>query len=197
MIWGDGTHDTVLDRNAQGVTPSWRADSLALAYVGSGGRPIVYDLSHESHHVISWPQARRATHLAFAAGGTQLAIGTENAALLVGEHRHEVFWRGQTRGVAWLGTRLIVSARVAPHIVGQVYTVRHRTVTLSTTVPLPAPILATHERMLALVSHEKLFVGSLGSLHPVLQFRLKPCRGGPFAAYICEVPIGNRDVDLG
>ena len=137
MIWGDGTHDTVLDRNAQGVTPSWRADSLALAYVGSGGRPIIYDLGHDSHHVISWPQARRAAHLAFAAGGAQLAIGTESAALLVGEHSHEVLWRGQTRGVAWLGTRLIVSARVAPHIVGRVYTVRDRTATLSRTCLFP------------------------------------------------------------
>ena len=49
IIWGNGTHDTVIDRNAQGVTPSWRADSLAVAYVGSGGRPVVYDLGHVSH----------------------------------------------------------------------------------------------------------------------------------------------------
>ncbi len=197
MIWGDGTHDTVLDRNAQGVTPSWRADSLALAYVGSGGRPIIYDLGHDSHHVISWPQARRAAHLAFAAGGAQLAIGTESAALLVGEHSHEVLWRGQTRGVAWLGTRLIVSARVAPHIVGRVYTVRDRTATLSRTVPLPAPILATHGQTLAVLSHEVLLAGPLSSLRPVLRYRLKPCQGGPFAAYICEIPIDDRGVDLG
>ena len=66
VIWGNGTHDTVVDRNAQGVTPSWRADSLAVAYVGSGGRPVVYDLGHESHRVIHWDPARQIEHLAFA-----------------------------------------------------------------------------------------------------------------------------------
>ena len=197
VIWGNGTHDTVVDRHAQGITPSWRADSLALAYVGSGGRPIVYDLGHESHRVIDWPQARRTMHLAFAPGGAQLALGTENAALLVGDDGHEVIWRGQTRGVAWLGSRLIVSARVAPHVVGRVYTVRPRAVTLSRTVRLPAPILATHGQMLAVLSHEVLLAGSLSSLSPVLRYRLKSCQGGPFAAYICEIPISDRGVDLG
>jgi hypothetical protein len=192
VIWGNGTHDTVVDRNAQGVAPSWRADSLAVAYVGWGGRPVVYDLGHESHQVIRWAPARQIEHLAFAPRGTRLALGTETSALLVGRH-HEVLWRGPTQGVAWLGSQLVVSGRPnqpwgAP---GRLYTVNPRGATLLQKIRLPGPILATHGRMLALVSHEKLLVGSLGSLHPVLQFRLKPCQGG------CEIPIGNRDVDLG
>jgi hypothetical protein len=198
VIWGNGTHDVVVDRNAQGVTPSWRADSLAVAYVGSGGRPVVYDLGHESHHVIHWTEARQIAHLAFAPNGTQLALSTENSALLAGRH-HVVLWRGPTQGVAWLGDRLVVSERPnqpwgAP---GRLYAVKPRGATLLQKLRLPGPILATHGRTLALVSHERLLVGSLGSLRTVLQFRPKPCRGGPFLAYICEVPIGDRDVDLG
>jgi hypothetical protein len=189
----------VVDRSAQGVTPSWRADSLAVAYVGSGGRPIVYDLSHESHKAIRWAAARPTVHLAFAPGGTQLALSTENAALVVGEHHHHVLWRGQTRGVAWVGNQLVVSERIVgrTYTVGRVYSVQRATLALARTVRLPAPILATHGRTVAVVSHKTLLAGSLDSLRPVLQFRLKPCQPGPFAAYICEIPIGSGGVDLG
>jgi hypothetical protein len=192
VIWGNGTHDMVIDRNAQGVTPSWRADSLAVAYVGSGGKPIVYDLGHERHQVISWAAARDTVHLAFAPHGTDLALGTENSALLVQGRHHEILWRGQTRGIDWLGGRLIVSERVAPDIFGRLYTVQSRGATPGQRVRLPSPIIATHGRMLALISHGNVVVGSLGSLHPVLHFRLKPCN--PEA---CEIAIGDRDVDLG
>jgi hypothetical protein len=187
----------VVDRDAQGVTPSWRADSLELAYVGSGGRPILYDVGHRTHRLIRWPQAHQTVHVAFAQRGDQLALGTENSALLIREHHHEVVWRGQTRGVAWLGSRLVVSARVAPHIVGRLYSVKARGTTLSQTVQLPSPILVTHGDMVSVLAHEAVLAGPLGALHPVLQFRPKPCRDGRFAAYGCEIPIGDRDVDLG
>lgn len=36
VIWRDGTHDTVINRNARPGQPSWRADSQAVAYVGAG-----------------------------------------------------------------------------------------------------------------------------------------------------------------
>lgn len=52
VIWGIGTHDVVLDRSVRAVAPSWRADSLALAYVGGGGRPILYDFAHRTHKVV-------------------------------------------------------------------------------------------------------------------------------------------------
>jgi hypothetical protein len=68
-----------------------------------------------------------------------------------------------------------------------------RGATLLQKLRLPGPILATNGQTLALVSHGKLLVGSLGSLRPVLQFRGAACD----AAGGCEVPIGNHDVDLG
>jgi hypothetical protein len=199
VIWGNGTHDSVVDRNAQGITPSWRADSLAVAYVGAGGRPIVYDLGRGSHRLIEWEEARPTVHVAFAPRGTDLALGTENSALLVREHHHEVLYRGPTQGVDWLESQLVVSGPDnqpwgAP---GRLYRVTPSGTTLLRKVRLPGPVLATDGQMLAVVRHQQLLAGSLDSLHPVLRFRLKPCQGGPFAAYICQVPISSRDVDLG
>jgi hypothetical protein len=52
VIWGNGTNDAVVDRSVRAVQPSWRADSLAFAYVGAGGRVIVYDLAHRSHSIL-------------------------------------------------------------------------------------------------------------------------------------------------
>jgi hypothetical protein len=37
VIYGNGTHDARIDRSVRPVRPSWRADSLAFAYVGAGG----------------------------------------------------------------------------------------------------------------------------------------------------------------
>jgi hypothetical protein len=198
VIWGDGTHDTVIDRSAQGIQPSWRADSLALAYVGSGGRPIVYDLKHRTHRLIRWAAARQIAHVAFATRGAQLALSTETSALLVGSRHHEVFWRGPTRGVAWLGSRLVVSERPNQPwgTPGRLYRVQRGGVTLLQKLRLSSPILATHGRMLALISHGNVVVGSLGSLHPVQEFRPKPCQGSAYGVG-CEIPIGDRDVDLG
>jgi hypothetical protein len=201
VIWRNGTHDTVIDRNARPGQPSWRADSRALAYVGAGTNPIIYDLAHKFRHVIRWPIARSpATHLAFAPHGNELAIGTETATLLVGD-RHQVVWRGQTWGVSWLGSRLAVSARIQQPrghyvYVSKLYTVRHSGVTLNRSTRLPAPILATHGRTVALRVGTGVLAGRPGSLHRVLGFRLKPCYGSA-GAYVCEIPIGNQDISIG
>ncbi len=72
LIWGNGTNDTVLDRSVRAVRPSWRPDSLAFAYVGAGGRAIVYDVAHERRAVL----AVRApvTGVAFAPTGDSIAV---------------------------------------------------------------------------------------------------------------------------
>jgi hypothetical protein len=45
LIEGDGSPDRLLVRRVRPVRPSWRADSLALAYVDAHGRAAVFDLS--------------------------------------------------------------------------------------------------------------------------------------------------------
>jgi hypothetical protein len=44
MIEGDGSPDRVLARGVRPVMPSWRADSLAVAYVDGRGRAASFDL---------------------------------------------------------------------------------------------------------------------------------------------------------
>lgn len=199
VIWRNGTHDTIVDRNARPGQPSWRADSRALSYVGAGTWPIIYNLANQSRRVIRWPIARSpSTHLAFAPRGNRLAIGTETAALLVGG-RDRVVWRGQTWGVGWLGGRLAVSERLghaAGRYVTQLYTVTQSAATPSRSTRLPAPIVAIHGRTVALRAGHSVLAGRIRSLHKVLRFTLKPCYGSA-GALICEIPIGDQDISIG
>jgi hypothetical protein len=105
VIYGNGIHDTLIDRSVRAVRPSWRADSLAVAYVGGGGRAVVYDLAHKSHRVAA--TAGPVTHVAFAPTSTKLAIATPNSVLVGGK---EVV-RGEVEALGWLRGRLTVAAR--------------------------------------------------------------------------------------
>jgi hypothetical protein len=80
LIYGNGTHDVVIDRSVRPVRPSWRADSLAFAYVGAGGKAVVYDIGHRKHTVRG--SAAPVTHLAFAPVGKPLLVATPGAVLL-------------------------------------------------------------------------------------------------------------------
>jgi hypothetical protein len=84
-IYGNGKRgtDNVIDRSVRSVTPSWRADSLALAYVGAGGHAVVYDLAHLSRDVLGRPTG--VTHVAFAPAGKTLALGTLGSAVVSGK----------------------------------------------------------------------------------------------------------------
>ena len=96
VIWGTGTHDTVIDRSVRPVQPSWRADNLALAYVGAGGKAIVYDIAHRKHSVSG--SATPVTRLAFAPVGKALLVATPGAALLDGK----TVARGDIEAIGWL-----------------------------------------------------------------------------------------------
>jgi hypothetical protein len=84
-IYGNGKTgtDKVVDRSVRAVTPSWRADSLALAYVGAGGQAVVYDLAHLSRNVLARPTG--VTQVAFAPRGRALALGTLGSAAVGGK----------------------------------------------------------------------------------------------------------------
>jgi hypothetical protein len=88
MIEGDGDHDHLIARSVSAVTPSWRADSLALAYVSAEGQVAVRDLaSKNSTHI---RPARgcplvEASQVAFAPRGTLLAASIGNGGMLVAD----------------------------------------------------------------------------------------------------------------
>jgi hypothetical protein len=100
VIWGTGTHDTLIDRTVRAVRPSWRADSLAVAYVGVGGRAVVYDLGHASHKVVP-TAARDVTSIAFAPQGSELAVAAGRRIRLIGMWR-TILPSGRA-GFGWLG----------------------------------------------------------------------------------------------
>jgi hypothetical protein len=78
LIYGNGKNDRTIDRSVRPVRPSWRADSLAFAYVSGGGKAIVYDIGHERHAVVG--SMSPVTHVAFAPSGRTLALATPGSA---------------------------------------------------------------------------------------------------------------------
>lgn len=117
LIWGNGTHDTVVGRSSDPVRPTWRADSLAVAYVGADYQPTIYDLAHASHHVIRMRKLfGGVSRMAFAPTGDVLAINMGRRTVVVGKHRNTV-WHGATEGIGWLDGRLAIAADVPglPH----------------------------------------------------------------------------------
>jgi hypothetical protein len=96
LIYGNGIDDKTIDRSVRPVTPSWRADSLAFAYVGGGGRAVVYDLAHRTHRLVG--NTAPITHVAFAPTGSKLALATPGALFLgtkkvLGGEVHALGWR--------------------------------------------------------------------------------------------------------
>jgi hypothetical protein len=103
VIWGNGAHDTVIDRSIRAVRPSWRADSLAFAYVGAGGRAVLYDVAHERRAVL----AVRApvTGIAFASTGDAVAVEQPSGIWLLEQSAAEKI-PGHVASFGWLGGRL-------------------------------------------------------------------------------------------
>jgi hypothetical protein len=100
VIWGTGVNDKIVDREVRPVIPSWRADSVALAYVGAGGRAIVYDLGHEKRQVVPGSPAG-VSQVAFAPAGSQLAVLSGNRVFKGGTR---LATRFPLAGMGWLGS---------------------------------------------------------------------------------------------
>jgi hypothetical protein len=178
VIWGNGTHDAVVDPAVRWGfnTPSWRADSLAFAYLGLGGQAIVYDLAHATRRVIRVRHG--AERFAFAPSGSVLAVNNRWRTVLVGTHRR-IVWRGRTGGIGWLEGRLAIADRIPG---------------------LPHPILAfaTHGQLLAVAVIKnrtvRVMAGSPGHLRTVLRVgTMYGCSGH----LMCVVPIDPDGLQIG
>jgi hypothetical protein len=110
VVWGNGTHDSVIDRTVRAVRPSWRADSLAFAYVGAGGKAIVYDLAHVSRSVVARSAAiGPVTQLAFAPRGEGLAVAGRHGFVTTHVCRLPAPTGGSVAWIGWLGSSLLVA----------------------------------------------------------------------------------------
>ena len=103
LIYGNGRNDAVIDRSVRPVWPSWRADSLAFAYVGAGGKTVVYDIGHRKHVVRG--SAAPVTHLAFAPVGKKLLVATPGAVLL----GRRTLTTGEIEAIGWFHGRPAVA----------------------------------------------------------------------------------------
>jgi hypothetical protein len=108
LIYGNGRRDTTIDRSVRAVRPSWRADSLALAYVGAGGRAIVYDLSHERRDLVA--VRAPATGVAFPPRGDSLAVETPTGVWLAHAGGANTVTTSAAEAFGWLNAGLGVAA---------------------------------------------------------------------------------------
>ena len=107
VIYGNGIHDATIDRSVRVVRPSWRADSLAFAYVGGGGHAIVYDIGHESRHVVA--VSPPVIGIAFAPSGDALALEGTNGVSLVEGSAYRHIAAPDLEAFGWLNGRLAVA----------------------------------------------------------------------------------------
>ncbi len=84
VIEGDGDGDRLLDRDVAPVRPSWRADALALAYVGADGAARVAAYPSLRVERTLPPPAGRVAHVAFAPSGGRLALATAGTGARLG-----------------------------------------------------------------------------------------------------------------
>lgn len=154
LIYGNGIHDTVVDRSVRAVRPSWRADSLALAYVGGGGRAIVYDLGHQQHQVV--PVGPPVTGVAFAPAGRALAVeGAHGLSLVHGSSRREIT-HSQVEAFGWLNGRLAV---VTPELDSAVIRLFSSNGASRGSAPASGIVVAVTPRFAVVRRGQKLFAG--------------------------------------
>jgi hypothetical protein len=107
VIWGNGRNDRTIDRKVRAVRPSWRFDSLAFAYVGAGGRAVVYDLGHRSRQLV--PVLGPVTGVAFAPTGDSLAVETPGGMWLAHDREANTETTGSVEAFGWLNGGLAVA----------------------------------------------------------------------------------------
>ena len=110
MIEGDGDHDRLIDPSVRPVRPSWRADGLALAYVGAGGRAVVYDVAHRSRSVAH--TAESATAVAYAPDGASLAIMSHHRLWVAALRQRPLLVateKGKLSSIAWTRWALVAA----------------------------------------------------------------------------------------
>lgn len=195
VIWGNGTHSKMIDRLVAPTMPSWRADSLAVAYDarnpapssvkgGARGPLFIRDLAHPTEPITRLrPRQGEVAQLAFAPRGAKLAVAEVHRTLLLG-NRPRVVWRGTSQGIGWLDGRLAIAATIPglPHSGVEAFTTHDHL--LAAAVPGPGGTV-------------RILAGRVGHLRTVLQVVGKPrCHGLGFA-HRCSPTIEENGVQLG
>jgi hypothetical protein len=197
VIWGNGLHDQVIDRLVSPTMPSWRGDSLALAYSarrparagatrpqnGARGPLLVYDLAHAFDPIRLRPPNADVARLAFAPRGGELAVDEVGHTLLVGKQRKTV-WEGATHGIGWLDGRLAIAAAIPGLPRSGIEAFATHDHLLAAAVPGPRGTL-------------RILAGRVGHLRTVLQVPGKSRCTRHALPHRCAPAIGEDGVQLG
>jgi hypothetical protein len=90
IIWGNGVNDQTVGPAAS-VMPTWRTDSLAVAYVSPTGAAMLDTVGRAAPQPLNTPAvcgAQRITELAFSPNSTTLAEATNTSAVILTDTRH-------------------------------------------------------------------------------------------------------------
>jgi hypothetical protein len=142
MIEGDGSPDQLLARSIGVAKPSWRSDSLAVAYVDAGGRAAVYDLGTGARRTFDTRECGGvARAVAYAPGGRRLAVAGRSALALV--ERWDVrpscvgYGSAETiNAVSWLSPQTVLTLDTALPRLGAASVLRPYRVGANTIEPL-------------------------------------------------------------
>ena len=141
LIEGDGDHDQLVDPAVRPVRPAWRADSLALAYVGAGGHPVVLDLGHDSRQVLG-KGCGSASQVAFSVAGSHLAAATDEG--IVVDRRCLRGGPAAAGPLGWLGSADLVVVRAgARPMLARIAAGRAAAASAAACLPGPVDALAT------------------------------------------------------
>jgi hypothetical protein len=116
LIEGDGDHDRLIAARVAPPKPSWRADSLAVAYVRPNGDASVFDLGSGTTRSFDTRRCGGpAGAIAYAPSAPRLAVATTTGLALVGRWNvapsclASFDSRRAVAALVWLGSRRIVT----------------------------------------------------------------------------------------
>jgi hypothetical protein len=186
MIEGDGDHDRLIDPSVRAVRPSWRADALALAYVGAGGHAVVYDLAHRSRTVTG--AADGVDVVAFAPKGKALAIASRHRVWLTTRARRPIFVateKAVLSSIAWTQRALAVAVDPAGGK-GFVRLIPRQDALAIQGLGVGSPVLA-------LAGSGDAVIVAVGGQHPRLRILTAAPRGMPSSERVLPgLPAGGR-----
>jgi len=142
LIEGDGFPDRSLVRAVRPVKPSWRSDSVAVAYVDAQGRAAVYDLGTASRRTFDTRDCGGITRaLAYAPRGRRLAVAGRSGLALVErwDTRPGCVGYGSVEtinAVGWLSPQTVLTLDTAPPRLSAVSVLRPYRVGAGTIEPL-------------------------------------------------------------
>ena len=115
LIEGDGSPDRLLVRRVSAAKPSWRPDSLAVAYVDPRGRAAVYDLGASTTRTFDTRRCGGpARMVAYSPRGKRLAVAGTSGVALIERWDHPFACVGFRRalgmnGLAWLSAETLLT----------------------------------------------------------------------------------------